>query len=126
MAQEEVTRVGEAYQQGYLERSTNMQSFFDSTKEYNDRVEEEDARSNERLTELKDELNQELLHLSRDNAQKVKSLRDQIKEEEDNHYKTLADLQSEYQGSLDENTKKRAWKLASDACSDRNVRRRNL
>ena len=83
-----------------------MQSFFDSTKEYNDRVEEEDARSNERLTELKDELNQELLHLSRDNAQKVKSLRDQIKEEEDNHYKTLADLQSEYQGSLDENTKK--------------------
>lgn len=106
LAQEEVTRVGEAYQQGYLERSTNMQSFFDSTKEYNDRVEEEDARSNERLTELKDELNQELLHLSRDNAQKVKSLRDQIKEEEDNHYKTLADLQSEYQGSLDENTKK--------------------
>ncbi len=106
LAQEEVTRVGEAYQQGYLERSTNMQSFFDSTKEYNDRVEEEDASSNERLTELKDELNQELLHLSRDNAQKVKSLRDQIKEEEDNHYKTLADLQSEYQGSLDENTKK--------------------
>ncbi len=106
LAQEEVTRVGEAYQQGYLERSTNMQSFFDSTKEYNDKVEEENARSGERLAELQAEYAEKSRNTTYEGAKEAASLLAQIEEEEDNHYKTLADLQSEYQGSLDENTKK--------------------
>lgn len=106
LAQEEVTRVGEADQQGYLERSTNMQSFFDSTKEYNDKVEEENARSGERLAELQAEYAEKSRNTTYEGAKEAASLLAQIEEEEDNHYKTLADLQSEYQGSLDENTKK--------------------
>ena len=105
LAQEEVSRVGEAYQQGYLERSSSMEQLLQNTKDFNDQTAEENNRWLDREEELNAkiaEIDAKGLAATIDDHKQRTYLVQQRETEKDEHLRKLAELQTDYNGKFSE------------------------
>lgn len=106
-AQEEVGAVVSAFEEGYVERSQNLQDFLAKTREYQEQEQSEKDTHNEKMAQLSQELqdieNDETLSMQT-KAYKIYYKQRKIDEETQRHKNKLADIQDEYNKEFDKDT----------------------
>ena len=106
-AQGEVGAVVSAFEEGYVERSQNLQDFLDKTREYQEQEQAEKDEHNEKMAQLSQELqdieNDETLSMQA-KAYKIYYKQREIDEETQRHKNKLADIQDEYNKEFDKDT----------------------
>lgn len=106
-AQEEVGAVVSAFEEGYVERSQNLQDFLEKTREYQEQEQAEQDQHNEKMAQLSQELqdieNDETLFLN-DKNYAIGNIQQSMQNETRRHNEKLKDMQDEYHKELDEGT----------------------
>ncbi len=119
VANEEIAKVSEVYTNGYIQRATQNEGFYNTLSEYNSKVENENNRHKDEIASIND-----MMFLDQDNKNRVKENEDSRHQEEvkkiwQEMYKNMDESQAEqlgvwlaqvsqtelYGGQIDEKTK---------------------
>lgn len=114
VAQEEVARVSQTYQDGYLERTENLQGFLEKSKEANTQLEENESQHNQRINDLQAELKaiRESSTLSYGEiAGRTEEIQQQMAQADEDYANKRADIQDGLNQLLDDATEEElgAW-----------------
>lgn len=108
LVNEEVGKVAGAWEQGYLDQAEDLTSYLAHVSELQEEEIEENRRFSEQKLALEEEYNQTLGLKALDAAAKQRSIKERMRENEEEHSKRISDIQAKYTEGLDKEVESQA------------------
>lgn len=108
LVNEEVGKVAGAWEQGYLDQAEDLTSYLAHVSELQEEEIEENRRFSEQKQALEEEYNQTLGLKALDAAAKQRSIKERMRENEEEHSKRISDIQAKYTEGLDKEVESQA------------------